>query len=84
MAVPVCSRGEGMTPKLTKAQSQWLEKVEATGFVEAGYRFGGSQKNRPLFALEAMGLVQFGFGPKDCMFQTQGFMPILTVRGVTV
>ena len=74
-----------MTPKLTKAQSRWLEKVEATGFVEVGSRFGGSQKNRPLFALESMGLVQFGFGPKDCLLQTQGFMPIPNVRGgVTV
>jgi len=52
---------------------KWLQRIQETGFVEAGV-WGNGQKNRPLWKLVDLGLVRFGWGPEDHMLKTQGFM----------
>ena len=61
--------------KLTKAQQRVYDEVYDTGFVECKVGFGTSQSNRPAWALVELELVDFGWGPREHMFQTQGFLP---------
>ena len=69
---------------LTKAQKRLLTEINETGYVEAGYRFGSSQKNRALWKLESLGLCEFGLGPKGEALQAYGFMPTASGRKAVV
>jgi hypothetical protein len=63
--------------KLTPAQTRWLAELRRTGFVEAGYLFGRSQKNGPLYRLVDKGLATVGWKP----LQGYGFMPVVVSGG---
>jgi len=40
---------------MTPAQKKWLNQLQLHGYVESGYLFGRSQRNRPLRALVLSG-----------------------------
>lgn len=60
---------------LSRKQRRALVKLHVNGFVNY-YIFPYGGRNKPLWTLLDMGLAEFGFGPKDCWLQTQGFIPL--------
>lgn len=61
--------------KMTRAQRKWLEIARSQGFVQMG-GWGQGQRNRPLWALVRMGLLEVGHGPKNSFLKAEGFWPV--------
>lgn len=59
---------------MTRAQRKWLKELKEKGFVESGYAWGRSQRNRPLRRLVEMGLAkEVSEDPEG--FYCHGFIP---------
>jgi len=59
---------------MTNAQHKWLKKLRETGFVEAGWAWGRSQRNRPLRKLVDLGLAKEVSNHPDGYY-CHGFIP---------